>query len=68
MVLSLPDLKVLGINAAGFESEVPLSTHPATSQGALDLLQLRGYASGLGETLAKSRFTSRRLSLDVRNP
>jgi len=65
MVLSLPNLKVLGINAAGFESEEPLSTH---RRGALDLLQLRGYLSGLGETLAKSRFTSRRLSLDVRNP
>jgi len=38
MVLSLPDLKVLGINAVGFESDESPSTHPATSQGGTRLV------------------------------
>ena len=66
-ILSLPNLKVLRIMAAKFEPKEPLPTHPAPPQkGPLDWLELRGDVSGLGETLAKSRLTSRRLSLALR--
>jgi hypothetical protein len=68
-IISLPNLKELSIGNAGITSEEPLPTHPVTPQrGPLDLLQLHGQVGGVGETLAKSRFISRHLSLDVHIP
>jgi len=64
IILSLPNLNVLSITTAMFEWKEPLSTRPTPlKKGPLDLLELRGYVGGLGETLAKSRLIYRRLSL-----
>ena len=70
MILSLPDLKELGVENYGVTPpEEPPPTYSATLQrGPLNSLKLYGDIGGIGEALAKSRFTSRRLSLSVRTP
>jgi hypothetical protein len=67
MILSLPDLKELSVQEeCRFTSEEPLPTYSVTPQRRpLDSLELHGYVGGIGEALAKSRFISSRLSLDV---
>jgi len=67
MILSLPNLKELHIEDCEDVPEGPLPTYPATPQrGPLDSLELHGDdMDEIGETLAKFRFTSRRLTLDV---
>ena len=69
LVLSLPSLKKLVVQGNGLTSEEPLPIHTATPHGGpLDRLQLRGDVSGVGETLVKSRFMSRRLIFDLSIP
>jgi len=66
MIPSLPDLKQLYIEECDGVAEGSLPTHPVTHQrGPLGSLELIGYVGGIGEALAKSRFTSRRLTLGV---
>jgi len=66
MILSLPDLKKLRVEDRAVTPEGPPPTHSVTPQrGPLDSLELRGRVNGIGEALAKFRFTSRRLSLGV---
>jgi hypothetical protein len=66
MILSLPDLKELSIVNCEDKVERPLPTYSVTPQrGPLNSLTLLGYVGGIGEALAKSRFTSSCLSLDV---
>jgi len=69
IILSLPNLKRLCVDAYGIEPGEPLSTHPVSLQkGPLDFLDINGDTCGLGEALAKSRLTSRHLSLGVNAP
>jgi hypothetical protein len=69
IILSLPSLKNLIVRSDGLRSEEPLSIHPITSRrGPLDWLRLHGDVSGVGETLVKYRFMSRRLFLDSSIP
>jgi hypothetical protein len=69
IILSLPSLKRLTVQSDGLRSEEPLSVHPITSRrGPLDWLRLQGDVNGVGETLVKYRFTSRRLILDPSIP
>jgi hypothetical protein len=66
MILSLPDLKELSVEECPDTMEGPLPTYSVTPQrGPLDSLELHGEVVGIGEALAKSRFISSRLSLDV---
>jgi len=66
MILSLPDLKELRVADCEDTPEGPLPICPVTPQrGPLESLKLRKYVGGIGEALAKSRLTSRRLTLDV---
>ena len=66
MILSLPDLKDLCVGQYEAVLEGPLPTHSVTPQsGPLDSLELFGHVDGIGETLAKLRFTFSYLSLDV---
>ena len=66
MILSLPDLKELSIEDYSATLEQPLPTYSVIPQGEpLNSLELHGNVGGIGEVLAKSRFTSSRLSLDV---
>jgi len=67
VVLSLPDLEVLSIARATAGLGGPLSSHPVTPphRTPLDLLELQAYVGGIGRALARSRLTSRHLSLDV---
>jgi hypothetical protein len=65
MILSLPDLQELSIECQDMAEE-PLPTYSVTPQREpLDSLELLGYVGGLGEVLARSRFVSSCLSLDV---
>jgi hypothetical protein len=69
IILSLPSLGRLTIQSDGLRSEEPLSAHPITSRrGPLDWLRLQGDVNGVGKTLVKHRFTSRRLILDPSIP
>ena len=69
MILSLPDLKELSVKVYWVELEEPLPTHSITPRrGPLDSLELSGDADGIGENLAKSRFISSRLFLEVHIP
>ena len=64
MILSLPDLKELGIEDCDNVPEGPLPTYSVTPQrGPLDSLKLLGHVGRIGEILAKFRFTSRHLTL-----
>jgi len=66
MILSLPDLKELHIEDCDGAPGGPLPTYSVTPQrGPLDSLELLEQAGGIGETLAKFRFTSRRLTLGM---
>jgi len=67
VIFSLPNLKVLSIIDPRVGLEGPPQFHPVTSQRTpLDSLQLWGKnMRGVGKVLAKSGFTSRRLSLDI---
>lgn len=69
MILSLPNLKELGVDDGGVTSEEPLPIHSVTSRRKrLDSLQLYGNVNGIGEILAKSRFIASRLCLDLHIP
>jgi len=69
LVLSLPNLKKLVVQGNGLTSEELLPMHTATPCGGpLDRLQLRGDVNGVGETLVKYQFMSRRLILDLSIP
>jgi len=69
MILSLPNLKRLHVGAYGTKPGEPLSTQPISLQkGPLDFLEIDRDTCGLGEALAKSRLTSRHLSLGVNAP
>jgi len=67
IILSLPDLKKLCVEDCKVVPEGPLPTCTSTPQrGPLDSLELHGDdMDEIGEALAKFRFTSRRLTLDV---
>ena len=66
MIFSLPNLKELYIEFCNVMPEGPLPTHSVTPQRrSLNSLELHGCCSGIGEALAKSRFTSSRLCLDA---
>jgi hypothetical protein len=66
MILSLPDLKRLCVEECQDIEEEPLPAYSVAPQrGPLDSLELLGYVGGVGETLAKFRFISSRLSLDA---
>jgi len=66
MIFSLPNLKELCIEDCQATPRESLPTHSvAPEREPLDSLELQGYVDGIGEALAKSRFTSNRLSLDV---
>jgi hypothetical protein len=66
MILSFPDLKELSVQGCSLMSRGPLPTYSVTPQRRpLKSLELHGYVGGIGEALAKSRFISSRLSLDV---
>ena len=66
MILSLPSLKELCVDNCRVTSEGPLPTHSVAPQREpLDSLGLHGPGDGVGESLAKLRLTSSRLSLDV---
>ena len=61
MILSLPNLKELGVddNRTMSGAALPTPTHSITSRRKqLDLLELYGDKRGIGEILAKSRFTT----------
>jgi len=65
-ILSLPDLEELCVGDCEAVPEGPLPTYSVTPQrGPLDFLELYGRVDGIGETLARFRFTSSHLSLDV---
>ena len=69
LVLSLPSLKRLVVQGNGLTSGESPPVHLVTSCGGpLDRLLLRGDVNGVGETLVKSRFMSRRLILDLSIP
>ena len=69
LVLSLPSLKKLVVQGNGLTSGESPPVHLVTSCGGpLDRLLLRGDVNGVGETLVKSRFMSRRLILDLSIP
>ena len=69
VILSLPDMRELGIYAHGVEPEEPLPTHSITPRrGPLDQLGLYGDVDGIGECLAKSRFIFSRLCLGAHIP
>jgi len=66
MILSLPNLKELCIEDYGGTPEEPLPTYSVTPEREpLNSLKLYGNADGIGEALAKFRFTSTRLYLDA---
>jgi len=66
MILSLPNLKEVYIQDWEVMPEGPLPTHPVTPQRRpLDFLELRGWSSGVGKALAKSRLTFSRISSDI---
>ena len=65
IILSFPNLKELRIKYYWATPEGPLPTYPVTPErGPLDTLELLKHADETGEALAKSRLTSRYLSLD----
>jgi len=67
MILLLPDLKELHIEDCDGVPGGPLPTYSVAPQrGPLDSLELLGRMGGIGEALAKFRFTSRRLTLGMR--
>jgi len=69
IILSLPDLKELSVQAFGLTSEEPLPTYSVTSRREpLHSLELQGNVDEIGEALAKSRFISNCLSLAVHIP
>jgi len=69
MILSLPDLKELGVEGWTATSGEPPPTYSATPRGRLlHSLELEGDVGGIGEALAKSRFMTSCLSLDVHIP
>jgi hypothetical protein len=65
MILSLPDLKELTVDCRNTPKGPPLTNSVTPQRGPLDSLELLGYVGGIGEALAKSRFISSHLSLDV---
>ena len=66
MIPSLPNLKELRVGYCRTTPEGPLPTYSVTPQsGPLDSLELYGRVDGIGETLAKFRFTPSHLSLDI---
>ena len=66
MVLLLPDLKELHIEYCEGVPGGPLPTYSVAPRGGpLDSLELLGHTGGIGGALAKSRLTSRRLTLGV---
>jgi hypothetical protein len=65
MILSLPDLKELSIVCDDPPEEPFLADSVTPQREPLDSLELLGYVGGIGEALAKFRFISSRLSLDV---
>ena len=68
-ILSLPDLKELRVEQCKAKPGGSLPTYSITPErGPLESLELLGRVDGIGEALAKFRFTSRRLSLDVGTP
>jgi len=69
LVLSLPNLEVMSIHCDEIRSGKPFSSYPVTPQRTpLKSLGLRGDVGRLGEAFAKSKLTSRRLSLEVDTP
>jgi hypothetical protein len=65
MILSLPNLKELSVQCGVMPEEPPLTYSVTPQRGPLDSLELHGYVGGIGEALAKSRFISSRLTLEV---
>ena len=69
VILSLPDLRELGVYAYGVEPEEPLPTHSITPRrGPLDRLELYGDVDGIGECLAKFRSIFSRICLGAHIP
>jgi len=65
LILSFPNLEVMTIYCECLWPEEPFSSYPVTPQRTpLNSLGLRGSVGRLGEALAKSKFTSRRLYLE----
>jgi hypothetical protein len=65
MILSLPDLKELSVECGTAPEEPSITGSVMPQRGPLDSLELLGYVGGIGEALAKYRFISSRLFLDV---
>jgi hypothetical protein len=65
MVLLLSDLKELIVECEGEPEGPPLTDSVTPQRGPLDSLELHGCVGGIGEALAKFRFISSRLTLDL---